>query len=371
MNSDVHPLVVILVLLLTLAAIGVWMWGTGEAKEIGGPAEMRLNPDGHLFIQIQNQLLEHDADGVYLRRHDLGDLGVEIVLGSVAFFSNGDILLRRGPDPRSLFDNIRAYQRATNRQSTEPQAPDTGLYRCDLEAMSCELFGSSAIDFKAAHGIFIDWETDEVYITDTTRHLLRKYSADGDALATPVGGVKFPNQLLMHEGRLFVANTNHHRIRVVDPSTESFGRVIETIDVVPGVASRAAQTWPSHVARVGDTWWVNNMRTGMNEGGIYIFDERWRYRRKVTLPPDADPIALLSYQGDVLVSDWNNDRVYRVTSTGELLTDFESAGLDEVLAESLTLRRQFTLYGYAGIALFLLLLVGLAARGLASSMSSQ
>ena len=97
MNSKVHPLVVVLVILFAFLAIGVWIWGTGEAKKIGGPAELRTDPDGHLYIQIQNQLLEHEADGVFLDRHDLDKLGVESILLSIPFFSDGDILLRRGP----------------------------------------------------------------------------------------------------------------------------------------------------------------------------------------------------------------------------------------------------------------------------------
>lgn len=371
MNSKVHPLVVALVMLLTFLAIGVWIWGTGEAKKIGGPAELRTDPDGHLYIQIQNQLLEHDADGVFLKQHDLSALGVELVLGTIAFFSDGDILLRRGPDPRTLSENIRAYQRRTNDQTLVPQSPDTGLYRCDLETITCELFGSWGIDFKAAHSIFVDWHTDEVYVADTTRHLLRKYSANGEALAEPVGGFKFPNQLLMHEGQLFVANTNHHQIRVVDPRTQSFGEQLDAFDVVPAAASTAGQTWPSHIARVGDEWWVNSMRTDMNEGGIYIFYDDGRYDRKVTLPPGADPISLISFGGEVLISDWNNERIYRVSSKGELLKDFASSGLEQVLAESQTSRRQFEMYSYAGIVLFALVIVGLLVRGLAVKMSAE
>ena len=371
MNSKVHPLVVFAVILFTFLAIGVWIWGTGEAKKIGGPAGLRLGPDGHLYIQIQNQLLEHDTDGVFLKQHDLANLGVAIVLGSIAFFSDGDILLRRGPDPGSLLQNIRAYQRRTNEQSLVPQSPDSGLYRCNLETTKCELFGSKGIDFKAAHSIYIDWQTDEVYVADTTRHLLRKYSSDGEVLTEPVGGFRFPNQLLLYGGRLYVADTNHHQIRIVNPSTESFGDELDAIDVVPPVAASARQTWPTHIVRVGNEWWVNNMRSAMNEGGIYVFDDNWRYDRGVNLPPGADPIALLSFRDEVLISDWNNDRVYRVSMRGELPGDFASPGLEQVLDDSRTLRRQFEMYSYSGIVLFAFLLLGLLVRGLAIKMSAS
>ena len=108
----------------------------------------------------------------------------------------------------------------------------------------------------------------------------------------------------------------------------------------------------------------------MNEGGIYIFDDNWRYDRNVTLPPGADPISLLSFRNEVLISDWNNDRIHRISMRGELLENFASPGLEQVLAESTTSRRQFEIYSYAGIVLFGLVIVGLCIRGLAINMST-
>lgn len=370
MNSNVHPLVAALVILLTLVAVGVWMWGSGEAANIGGPAEIRVGPDGHLYIQIHNQLVEHDEDGEFLKTHDLADLGVDLFLGSYAFFSNGDILLRRGPDPRSFVDNIRAFQRKTNQLSLKPITPITGLYRCDLKSRSCTLFGTNPIDFKAAHGTFIDWDTDEVYISDTTRHVLRKYSADGEVLAGPVGGFRFPNQLMMFDKKLLIADTNHHVIRIVDARSTSFGRDLGRKDIVPAEASAARQTWPSHFARVGDEWWVNNMRNGMNEGGLYIFDQSWRYLRKATLPRGADPISIVALGGKVIVSDWNNDRVYRLSVAGNILPDLDSAGLNQIVTDARESRRRFEQYKYLGVLLFALVLGGLMVRALALNMSS-
>jgi len=369
MNAKVHPLVVALVLLLTIFAIAIWTWGTGEAASLGGPAELRTDRNGHLYIQIQNQLVEHDASGAFLKTHDLTGLGVELFLGTYGFFSNGDILMRRGPDPRRFSDNFRAYQRKTNEQSLTPSTPESGLFRCNLDTATCTRFGVSGVDFKAAHGIFIDWQTDDVYISDTTRHGLRKYSDDGEELAGPVTGFKFPNQLLLNNDLLLVADTNHHQVRIVDPRTAHFGEDIDRVDVVPGDAREAGQTWPSHIARVGSEWWVNNMRTGMNEGGIYIFDENWQYDRKASLPPGADPISLVAFGDAVLVSDWNNDRVRRLSVAGEQLPDFESAGLEKILADSRAARSWFELIAYSGVALLALVFVGLMVRAFTSSMS--
>ena len=369
MNSNVHPAVVALVLMLTAIAVAAWMWGSHAAASIGGPAELRSDPDGHHYIQIQNYLVEHDASGDYVKTHDLGVIDVELFLGTYAFFSNGDILLRRGPDPRSFGDNVRAIQRRTNDTTIRPETLDSGLFRCDLDSATCERFGPRGVDFKAAHGIFIDWRRDDVFITDTTRHLLRKYSVDGAELAQPIGGFKFPNQLLIHDDQLLVVNTNHHVVEAVSPRTASFGDRAERLDVVPPVAKSTGQEWPSHLARVGNEWWVNNMRTDMNRGGLYVFDETWRFDRKIDLPADADPISILAVHDEVWVSDWNNDRVRRFSTSGRGLPDLESEGLETILATSRLERRKYEMFSYSGIALIVFVLLGLLVRALAFSMN--
>lgn len=371
MNSNVHPLVVALVLILTGIAIGIWMWGSGAAASIGGPAGLKMDQDGHAYIQIQDKLVEHDANGQYLKTHDLGDMGVELFLGGFDFFSNGDVLLRRGPDPRSSGDNFRAFQRKTNDQSIETDSPDSGMFRCDLDAKYCTRFGPTGIDFKAAHGIFIDRMTDDVFVSDTTRHLLRKYSFDGVALAGPVSGFKFPNQILIFDEKLFVADTNHHEVRIIDPATESFGKELGRADVTPQLATAARQDWPSYFIRVGDGWWVNNMRTGMNQGGIYVFDDRWHLISKLNLPDNADPIALLAVGDEVWISDWYNDKVRRISQAGEPLADLESAGLENILTIARSERWKFEMIKYSGIGLILLVIGGLTVRGFAVSMSTD
>ena len=208
--------------MLTLAAIGVWAWGSGQAKSIGGPAQLLEDSEGHLYVQMQTFLLEFDIEGEFVARHDLTELGVERVLGGMGFFANGELLLRIGPDTRSLFDSIRAFLRLPNPSSTQPGNEGTGLHRCRLDDAVCAPFGDEAIDFAATFGVFIDPATGVVYISDTSRHTLRKFSHAGAHIAEASSGLRFPNGLLMHEGRLYVADTNHHRVRIVDAGPGGF-----------------------------------------------------------------------------------------------------------------------------------------------------
>ena len=362
----IHPAIVIVVVSLTAIAIATKFWAGGEALKYGGPSQLLSDPQGRVYIQIQNKLLEHTSEGEFVRRHDLGELGIDPLIGAAAFFSNGDILLRRGEDRRSFWDGIAAFQRRENKNDLEPESPGAGLARCNLQTKECTSFANPPVDFKSTIGVTIDTRSDEVYISDTTRHRLRKYSGDGAALGEPMHGFKFPNQLLLHGEQLLVADTNHHQVRIVDPRTGLFGKTLHSIDVVPADAHRVGLRWPAHFARIGDNWWVNNMNTAMRDGGVYLFNNDWQYQRRIPLPEHADPISILPFASGALISDWYNDRVYRVSGMGSLLKDFASPGLEAVLAESREKRTFYRAISWMGYVLLGAVFIGLITKAILS-----
>ncbi len=363
MDKNVHPLAATLIVLVSILTLATWLWCRGEAMVIGGPAGLEVDPRGHLYIQIQNKLLEHSPNGEFVALHDLEDLGIERVIGSTTFFSNGDVLLRRGPDTRSILDSVRSFLRQTNENSLTPDVANTGLYRCDLQRKHCQVFGNEAIDLKSTFSAFIDPVTDDVYISDTSRHLVRKYDEDGNVAADPVEGFHFPNQLLLHDGALLIADTNHHRIHIVEPMSASFGREISSANVVPSEAATAGQRWPNHFVRVRNEWWVNNMSSDTNYGGIYVFDDGWDFQRRIALPDNADPISLVNFNGEVLISDWYGDRVHRLSPEGKVLGDFRSSGLAETLVAAEATRANYDLYAWLAAFVGLTMVGALALKG--------
>ena len=349
MLKNIHPLAAAAIVTLCLAAGAAWFFCAHQAKRLGGPAGLSVGPNGHLYIQIQNKLLEHDESGTFVAGHELDRIGVDTLLGDTAFFPNGDILLRRGADTRSLADNVRAFLRLTNTANLSPDAPQTGLYRCSLATRQCRVFGDAPIDFRSAFSIAIDAENDAVFISDSSRHVVRKFTLDGTPVGQPAAGYRFPNQILLHDDLLFVADTNHHRVRAVRPETDGFGAEVAVYDVVPPGAEMSGTRWPSHLVRVGDRWWVNNMTSSMNYGRIDVFDKRWQHHGHIALPGGADPIDLALFGDEVLISDWYGDRVHRVSTDGVRLGDFRSDGLEDVLRESEQRRDFYRLIGWLAV----------------------
>ncbi len=363
LNAKVHPAFAALVIVATLLGLGFKVWADGKAKSFGGPAELVRDPAGHFYVQIRNQLLEHSAEGTFIRQHDLGELGVETLLGGIAFLPDGDLLVRRGKDPRSLLDTIRAYGRIENTDSLAPDEPGAGLAKCNLETKTCTSFGTSPIDFKATYSAFVDADNGRIYISDTSRHQVHVLSLNGELFATKRDGFRFPNDLLIHQGKLHVVNTNRHEIAVIEPGVQDFGRAIVDLDVVPDDAARAGLRWPSHFARINDEWWVNIMDTNMRDGGVFVFDDNWQPLRRVNLPRKADPIAILPFESGALISDWDNRRVYRVDRGGQYVTEFESSGLNSLLAEAAESSEFYATISWLGIALFVLVIIGMLVKG--------
>lgn len=364
LNAKVHPALATAVLVLAAVAIAVKIWGDGRALDVGGPAQMLRAPSGQVYIQVGNRLLQHDAQGSFVQEIDLADLGVTRVIGGFAFYPHGDLLLRRGSDPRSLLDNLRAYGRMKSRRSIFDAEAGSGLARCDLQQLQCVPFGPAPVDFRSTFHAYIEPQGGNVWFSDTPRHTLRRFSPAGEQLASLQTGVRFPNQIRVDDGRLLVADTNNHRLAAFDVSGPDFPETVSGIDVIPDEAASRGERWPTHFARVGEHWWVNNMRSNMRNGGVYVFDDEWRFIRRLALPKDADPIAILPFDSGALISDWDNLRVYRLDADGGRLADFGSAGLEPVLRDAREQRRFYTLVSWLGIGLFVLVLAGLMLRGI-------
>ena len=363
LNAKVHPATAVAVLVLAAVAIAVKVWADGRTLDFGGPAQLVRAPSGHVYIQVQNHLLQHDPQGRFVRHIDLAKLGVTRVIGGIAFFPNGDFLVRRGSDPRGFLDNLRAYLRLESRRSIFDPKPGNGLARCDLQSMQCEPFGVPPLDFRASFHAYAEPGGDVIYFSDTSRHTLRRFSADGEQLASLASGLRFPNQLLVDDGRLLVADTNNHRLASFEVGGTGFPETGSSIDVIPEEAASRGERWPTHFARVAGRWWVNNMRNNLRNGGVYVFDEDWRFVKRLALPDDADPIAILPFGAGALVSDWDNLRVYRLDAAGRRLDDFSSAGLEEVLRGTREQRRFYSAVSWIGIALFVLVLAALLLKG--------
>ncbi len=401
MNQNVNPWVATIILSAFGALIAVAFWAYGEAAGIDGPSHMHRDPSGNIAILVHNRLVRHTAAGEFTRAYDLSALGVESMVGDFAFFSNGDLLIRRGKYDPGLLRGLAIYLRLTNTREPVAQSGQEGMFRCNLESATCSRFGSDALDFNETFHAYVDWRNDDVYIADTSRHVVRKFDRAGVPRGVQSDGLWYPNHIELFDDGVYVVNTNHHRIdvfdarafgggeagsssaalqgdsgsaqpngihdepvthprrmNVVNPSTSKVGAPTTSFNVVPADAHLGDNVWPAFFARVGAGWWVNMMAYNMTHGRIVVFDAQWKFQRVLATPSHASPGALLALDNRVLISDARSDRVFQFDYDGNMLDDFDSPELRAVVGDVASLR---SFYNGVVIATMVVFGAGIAA----------
>lgn len=332
MNQDVKPFSVFLLLALFMALLGGKYWADGEAKAVRGFSFMHTHPNGDAYLLFDRQLFGFDAHGRPTAQIDLQHLKVEAgVTSDFAFFSNGDLLIRRYIPKQGFVHDLQRYFRFADLQDKQTDNSLMGLFRCNPSTYACRPFTARPLNLNNTFGLAIDGQRDRVFISDTSRHVLYLYAADGSQLDT-AHGFYFPNQIHYQDGKLYVADTNHHQLAVMEIKERSFGNMLEVMDTRAGPAAGSGEIWPAAALPVDGRRWIRNATNGMNYGGIYVFDAGGQYQKRLRLPDDADPMSLLRLGDTVLVNDYSRDRIYRFGLQGEPLADFRPGVMEPALA---------------------------------------
>ena len=361
MNKPVNPLLALIIIVVFGGLFALKTYYYQKAIDISKINYLKTSPTGDVFIRLGEELYEYSATGEFIRVLSLSDLGVTGELGDFAFFSNGDILINRDQHLPAISDKIRSYQRATN---TNQAVADKGkgLHRCDLVQTSCVLFTDKIPALQSAHHLFIDPETDTVYLADTSRHQIRKLDKDGVLLAELTTNLKFPNQLWLDQCTLWIVDTNHHVMKAVQAETETFGELIEEHKTM----ASAPWVWPSAFSRVQENWWVNISDNAMENAKVVIFDKSWKKLKTLDLPKNADPVASLVLRNSVLIADANQYALYQFDFDGNRLQDFAKqegslTGIQAILERNKQENKQYLLWSdyslWIGIAMFIPLLI--------------
>lgn len=347
MNAKVNPLVALLVIALALGIFAVKFHADGAKAHLPGPSLLRTTADGELFLVLGQSLYHFDANGQWRETLKLDDFGITDLVGDIAFFSNGDLLARAEPANPDGEAGIHAGD----------------LVRCTLADHHCQRFGNE--DFHKVFRLAIDAD-DTVWVADTMRHRLLRFAPDGALQGEMADSGRYPNQLLHEDDTLYVTNSDgrDHAMEWFAISGQGIGEKQGSANLSADARVAAGHVMASDLLRVGDTWWVNLMKVGQKDGGIYRFTKDWTLIDRLPLPANADPLLMAHYQGDVLVSDYSLRRIYRFGADGQPRADFEPEVLQQAL---LPLRERFvqmTWLSRGALGAFGLLLVAGFAAGI-------
>lgn len=347
MQKSIHPLAALGILVFFGGLLFGWFWANQQLLELDRLRSIKISPDQELVVQLDRRLYFMDPDGRHLQKFDLADLGLGRFVGDYGFFANGDLLLSLAQEPLSLLEKMKIFLRLS---AAERQSEDARLQRCSVETRRCRVFSEQLPDFYRSFRLHIDTQRQQVFIADTSREQLWLLDEEGQVLAKK-DGFRFPNQVLVHQESLWLADTNHHQIKRLKASVDGFGEELQVWEAELGNKHR----WPFALAPVGDEWWALLADSGMRDAILVAYNQD--QLRNLPLPAKADPQALLVLPDRVLVADYRLFVIHQLDLDGRYLGNFAPDAMAEPLAELRSQARFWQFTGYAFIGIFVLALV--------------
>ncbi len=314
---EIKPRDVVLVLLVFgILLVGIFRFGAAERAQ-QGPSLLRVNQQGDLYVVFNEKLFRLYADGTHADTHDLKELGVGELIGGIAFFRNGDLLLRSGDSTPNWYEQLLIQVRM--RQPERPKGtPGDRLTRCNLATLVCVPLKGFEQTFKRTFRIDID-ANDNIFIADTGREAVYWLDSEGYAIAELRSGFRLPNQLTRDGDRIVVANTNRNELTFIPLAKGKFAPVGDWSHVKVNVSEtkNTGEIWPMDLLKVGSDWLVLSQGHNMMFGDVFRFAEDGSYQTKFNLPDEVDPLGLATLGDEVVVTDYAGLRLLRFSDNGE------------------------------------------------------
>ncbi|MGD2137896.1 MAG: hypothetical protein PVJ66_07015 [Gammaproteobacteria bacterium] len=363
------------ILLLLMLATGLAVWSSWNPSLAHTPTILGRDTNDRVLVASRRTLYRFTADGTLLDSRPLAALGVHGGISDIQPSADGRILV--GDSAAGL------------------------IKACDLDNNRCEpLPDSQGEDFLRSFQFAVDDRRARIYVADSSRHRLVELDSEGRFLGEIAGAdlLCFPNDPTIIGDRLYLANTNHHRVLawqlaepgrfqpVMEMLTVKRGRDIIAcpgVDELPGeellaregLRLRGQIPVPFSIARQGRVWpvalaagrnnalWIINAGENMQHGDVLRFDTAnpLDYPARVALSGEADPVALLARATDILIAETGHPSILRVSHDGTVLGTFGDAGFTAAMErQHAGMVRQAGLRRYAiPVAAGLLLLLGM------------
>ncbi len=351
----------IIIVSCIVCILGLYLWAGSQRAGLHGYGFMRIN-DGELVVNFDRSWVWLSQTGRERRTLELESENLRPV-GDFDFFSNGDLLIYHRQAPLSVWQNLKAFLRlrqapVASSVGREGQRAD-GFYRCRLSALGCEALSDANILPARSFRVVIDRATDTIYLADTSDHSVYKLNADGEVLASRHEGFKFPNQLLLRDGKLWLADTNHHRVVELDTHTKHFARELSNRKVTLDHQYR----WPLQLAKAPQGLWVLMGDSSVANGRLAFVDRD----NDLTQPlaPEVlrsaglnDPLAIKYWQGELWINDFTQPTLVRLNPASGDVRTIESPRLQALEQVYTRKANDYRRLETLAIGLFVLVMVG-------------
>lgn len=359
MQKSVNPVVATFVIFIFCGLIAIYIWASSQLLKLDRFGLAKQLNEHQIAFQFGSRLIVSDLIGHVESQFDLKQYHQDFFVGDFINFSNGDLLLSLNQTPPNVHEQIATIMRETNRSDAHS---DKTLYRCAPNGSDCRQFSEKLPESSRTFRLFHNSD-DDIYLADTSRHKLLKLDASGNIIASK-GGFRFPNDIKVIDGYLYVADTNHHTIKQVSTEASNFGQELSSFDVQ--LASRGLDTytslkkeyiWPIAFELVNNEWWVLVGNKNLANARLAIFNKAGDVTRELSLPTDADLISMLKVSNRILLFDVQNYAIYQFNATGQRLENFVLPNLQEEFTQLREASQHWRLLENTCVMLFFILLI--------------
>ncbi|WP_018234014.1 YncE family protein [Thioalkalivibrio thiocyanodenitrificans] len=324
-DSSRNNLIALFLILIVFAALGLRLWASTQMANLTGPQQ--ITAQGHdLLISMGDALLRVSPEGALHGTYPLAALGAADHLTDLHALSDGSTLIAVSRPPQ--------------------------LLRCRLEYAECtSLADGDRLPQGRAYKLWTDPAGEGLFIADSGAHqVLKADNLDGPlprSLALDPRP-RFPNQLAMHGGLLWLADTNHHRLAAYRIDGTG-GRMVRSIESGAHPDARRTRVWPiAFTFDTGDRAWVINGDNSLGHGDLLGFSADGQPLTRIALPGDADPVFLTRLDDRLFVTDRSRMTVYRVNLTTLEVSELGGA-FAERMAEFRAGRQRFAALSSTGL----------------------
>lgn len=355
MNRNVSLPVATAIIAFALCLIGLGLWFHARMISVPSPGLMQPTDWNTGLIRVQSLVLEVDAQGEVIRRIDLNDYNATDS-SDVALLSPSEVLIYRDTRPDSLWENLQSFLRLEQTIDTGTES-ELGLYRCHLDTKTCQPF-TKLWDNPGRLLRFAVHPSGHIAISDTTHHRIYLFDGQGRLQHRLNKGLRFPNQITWDNDRLWVANTNIHRLdsftqQGLSPSQSS-----------PELKAGSQHRFPTAFAQLENDWWVLVKNPSLSQGRLLVFDREWNPKGDMALPEGSDAVSLLTLGSQLYISDIKGLRISRLNPADGGSEEFLPPEFTELLTEARHDQRVYRIAMWSTIGVFSVFLIGGLGLGL-------
>jgi len=308
-----------------------------QSRSVFGPTVLTTDAAGRIYTNIATTLHVLDESGVLEDSIPLENLGLR---GATLT----DLLAL--PDGRLLIGN-----------SASPE-----ILACDLSQRRCTSFLQSGPHPVSAFKMAWDTQRQRLLVVDGERNRILVYDRNGAMVLESRGGKQgliLPNTILLAgDSEAVVADTNHHRLVMLDAETLSMERGDMPVNNAHGNFRRI---WPTDFAVAADQrYWVILDNDLLEHGDVVLLDAAGQPLLRLALPAGWDPIKLHARPHDMLLAGYGSVDLVRVSLDGKLITPFGDSAFRALLAEIRVQRQAADRWWQRGVWLAIVPLVVLA-----------